>query len=76
MTTGCTCAGISNTWNDGSECKVYTGYGDHWYDGEWCYANVDTCSDANNHPAQGNHNVPGYGASKAACGTGKYVHIS
>ena len=68
MATGCTCAGKNNTWGEGSECKFYSGYGIDWYDGHWCYANVDTCPDAKAHP---DNNLPGYGASKVACVTGK-----
>ena len=72
---GCTCAGMSNKYGEGSECKMYSGYSDNWLNGRWCYANVDTCPDAKAHPASENHNVPGHGASKAACGLGKYIHI-
>ena len=73
IATGCTCAGITNNWGEGSECKFYSGYDNDWYDGHWCYANVDTCPDAKAHAAPQHHDVPGYGASKAACGTGKYI---
>ena len=67
--TGCKCAGKNNIYGDGSECKFYSGYTPDWYNGRWCYANVDTCPDAKAHP---DYNLPGYGASKAACGTGIY----
>ena len=71
--TECTCAGKSNRWGEGSECKSYNGnYEGDWYNGTWCYANVENCSDAKAHPAGPFHNVTGYGASKAACGKGIY----
>ena len=76
MATGCTCTGKNNIYGEGSECKFYSGYDDDWYTGRWCYANIDTCPDAKAHPASASQNVPGYGASKVACATGKYTNIS
>ena len=75
IATGCTCAGRSNKYGEGSECMLYSGYNDDWYNGRWCYANVDSCSDAKAHPASEVQNVPGFGASRAACVTGKYLHM-
>ena len=62
-------------YGEGSKCKLYSGYNDDWRNGHWCHANVDTCQDAKAHPAREVDNLPGYGASKAACGFGKYIHI-
>ena len=73
--TECSCAGKSNSYGDGSECKVYSGYDDGWQDGRWCYADVVTCPDAKEHAIDYGQG-PGYGASKAACSTGKYKDIS
>ena len=72
MAAGCTCAGKHNNHGEGSECNLYSGYQNAWYNGRWCYASVDTCPDAKAHPST---HVPGYGASKAACDTGKYIYI-
>ena len=66
----CTCAGKGNKYGEGSECKEYGGYEDDWYNGRWCYADVKTCPDAKAHPASASQNIPGYGASKVACGEG------
>ena len=75
IATGCTCAGKGNKWGEGSECKFYSGYNDDWYDGRWCYANIDTCPDAKAHQEFAGYNLPGYGASKTACGKGIYISI-
>ena len=61
---GCTCAGKKNKYGEGGSCAAYSGYGDPWFNGRWCYADVTTCADAKAHAT--NH-VPGYGASKEAC---------
>ena len=71
LSIGCTCAGKSNYFGDGSECKLYSGYSGDWYNGVWCYADVETCSDAKAHPAGMDMDMDmepaGYGASRAAC---------
>ena len=77
--TECTCAGKSNRWGEGSECKSHNGNyedEDDWYNGVWCYANVESCLDAKAHPAYADHKVTGYGASKAACDISNYIYIS
>ena len=70
----CKCAGKSNKYDEGSECNEYSGYEDDWYNGYWCFADVKTCSDAKAHPASEVQNVPGFGASKAACASGMYIY--
>ena len=66
----CICSGKANEYDEGSECGTYEGYDDEWYNGVWCYAATDTCSDAREHP---DDNISGYGASHAACNKGKYI---
>ena len=70
----CRCAGKSNMWGEGSKCRWYNNHEDNWYNGLWCYADVETCSDAKAHPALESHNVHGYGASRAACPIGIYKY--
>ena len=64
----CICSGKANKYDEGSKCAKYEGYEDEWYNGKWCYAATDTCSDARDHADDG---VSGYGASRAACSKGK-----
>ena len=64
----CTCAGVQNEYNEGSECRVYSDYTDEWYNGEWCFANTSKCSDASEYP---HNSIPGLGASRHACQSGK-----
>ena len=67
----CKCEGISNQFDEGSICDDYSGYEPfthEWYNGRWCYASTTTCLDAKSHPDE---NVPGFGASRAACRLGK-----
>ena len=61
---GCTCAVKNNKYGEGSECNLYSGYDDEWNNGIWCYADVESCADAKEHPS---NLIPGYGISKAAC---------
>ena len=63
----CTCSGNVNEFGEGGSCAEYSGYGDAWFNGGWCYADVTTCADAKAHPASATLNLPGYGASRAAC---------
>ena len=58
-------------YGDGSECKEYSGYEKDWFNGRWCYADVETCLDAKEHAGNGSS----YGASRAACIIGIYVCI-
>ena len=68
----CICSGKANKYDEGSKCANYEDYEDEWYNGEWCYAATDTCSDASAH-ADDNGQESGYGASHAACSQGKVV---
>ena len=70
LSIGCTCVGKSNGYGEGSECKFYSGYGDDWYNGVWCYSNVANCPDAKAHPSE---KLLGYGSSRAACVKGKCI---
>ena len=63
----CKCAGKQNKYKEGGSCATYRGYKDKWFNGVWCYADVNTCADASAHPASASQNVPGYGASRTAC---------
>jgi len=72
----CICAGKSNEYDEGSECANYEGYNDDWYNGKWCYAATDTCSDANDHADQDHGQESGYGASRAACDQGVKLNNS
>jgi len=72
----CICAGKSNEYGEGSECANYEGYNDDWYNGKWCYAATDTCSDANDHADQDHGQESGYGASRAACDQGVKLNNS
>ena len=65
------CAGKSNKHGEGSQCKEYSGYQVDWLNGQWCYADVEACSDAKDHPSK---SVPGYGASRVACTMGNYIY--
>jgi len=69
----CICAGKANEYDEGSECANYEGYDDEWYNGVWCYAATDTCSDAREHQ---DDNISGYGASHAACDKGVKLNNS
>ena len=69
----CTCAGKSNNYGEGAECKEYSGYTNDWRNGRWCYADVEACPDAKDHPSNSN---PGYGASRAACLIGISLSVS
>ena len=64
------CAGKSNEHGEGSECKFYSGYRDDWYNGVWCYSDVENCLDAEANPSKA---LPGYGGSRAACVKGKCI---
>ena len=72
----CICSGKANKYDEGSKCANYEDYEDEWYNGEWCYAATDTCSDARDH-AEDSWKLSaylylsGYGASRAACNKGK-----
>ena len=63
----CSCAGMTNEYGEGSECKEYSGYEEDWYNGRWCFAPFEACSDATEHPLA---SIPGIGASKMACTIG------
>ena len=68
----CVCAGISNKYNDGAECKLYSGYDREWNNGVWCYASTAVCPDAKEHTDE---SVPGYGPSRSACSSGITFYI-
>ena len=78
----CKCAGMSskNKYGKdlfGSECNEYkhkdVGVRDVWYSGRWCYVETSTCTDAREHPST---TLPGYGASRLACKSGRIKHLS
>jgi len=69
----CICSGKENEYEEGSECSNYEGYEDEWYNGVWCYAATDSCSDARDHA---DDNLSGYGASRAACNDGVKLNNS
>ena len=50
-------------------CNRYYGHHDDWYNGIWCYANITTCRDANEH-SETEEGLQGFGASKIACNAG------
>ena len=62
--------GKENQVGDGAICNIYSGYLDEWFNGMWCYANISTCKDANEHP-EDEKGLLGYGASKIACQSGR-----
>ena len=73
LSIGCTCAGISNKYGEGSECKLYSEYDKDWYNGVWCYSDVANCPDAEANRVLSEPELSGYGASRAACVKGKYM---
>ena len=60
----CKCAGITNEFEEGAECKVYHNYKDEYFNGVWCYAETEMCKEATEH----NMIKSGrYGPSRSAC---------
>ena len=59
----CKCAGIPNTYGDGSICKPYKGYTQDFLNDIWCIAETDTCKEASEHGLHYGH----YGPSQKAC---------
>jgi len=65
LATKCKCAGKSNLYGHGFDCRYYkNAYADDEYNGMWCYASIEECSDARANPDPG---MPGFGASKIPC---------
>ena len=46
MIENCTCAGVSNKWGEGAECKIYSGYPHEFLNSKWCYVETTSCIDA------------------------------
>ena len=69
----CECIGKNNKQNDGSKCAVYNGYNDGWYNGIWCYATTEICSDARAHISE---DLLGFGPSRHACKIGTIMLVS
>ena len=70
LTDDCACVEKENQFGEGATCQEYTGYVDEWFNGLWCYANISTCKDANEHPEK-EDNLKEYGASRMACHSGR-----
>ena len=68
----CECIKKDNQFGEGAICSQYSGYVDDWYNGVWCYANISSCKDATEHPAD-EDGLKGIGASKIACQPGNVV---
>ena len=69
MIENCTCAGVNNTWGEGDECKVYSGYPLEFLNSKWCYAETTSCTDATSIEYVTNYYVDEgrFGASHRAC---------
>ena len=69
MIENCTCAGVSNKWGEGAECKIYSGYSEEFLNSKWCYAETTSCIDATSIEYDRNYYVDEgrFGASHRAC---------
>ena len=84
MIENCTCAGVSNRWGHGAECKINSGYPLEFLNSKWCYAETTSCIDATS-IKQGYTSVymdeGRFGASQKAClkdsgkTLSKYIHL-